>query len=93
MENDENVIILDTKWKLLNSDTIDGKMGVSQNDLYQLYAYGKKYLKKKQKKVQLYLIYPATEKFHKSVVWNYEEDESLPITIVPFDLENDVLID
>lgn len=92
MENDEKIVILDTKWKLLNSSSVDGKFGVSQGDLYQLYAYGKKYQNKTSKEVELYLIYPATEKFNKPVHWNYEVDESLPITIIPFDLEKDILI-
>lgn len=35
--------IIDTKWKHLVSDDIDSKNGVSQADLYQLYAYAKEY--------------------------------------------------
>lgn len=36
-------IILDTKWKRLLSDEEDSKNGVSQGDIYQLYAYSQRY--------------------------------------------------
>ena len=48
-------IILDTKWKRL---TNDGKKnyGISQSDMYQMYAYGKKY-----NTSEIWLLYPQTE--------------------------------
>lgn len=39
LENEETNIIVDTKYKLLNPE--DRKLGVSQQDLYQMYAYCK----------------------------------------------------
>jgi len=36
-------IILDTKWKRLLSDAEDSRNGVSQADIYQLYAYANRY--------------------------------------------------
>ncbi len=36
-------LILDTKWKVLAADASDPKGGVSQPDLYQLYAYATRY--------------------------------------------------
>jgi len=36
-------LILDTKWKHLKSDVEDAKNGVSQSDIYQLYAYAHRY--------------------------------------------------
>lgn len=36
-------LILDTKWKRLKSDAENAKNGVSQADLYQLYAYANRY--------------------------------------------------
>ena len=91
LKNNEKILILDTKWKLLDTNNEKEKYNISQNDLYQLYAYGKKYLEKditkKQRKVELYLIYPQTETFNKKITWKF--DESLPITMLPFDLETD----
>lgn len=93
MENDKTIMILDTKWKLLDMNSNDGKYNISQSDLYQLYAYGKKYKQKQiekcsNKKIQLFLIYPMTEMFNTTKTWNYEKDESLPINIVPYDLKS-----
>ena len=97
MENDKTIMILDTKWKLLDMNSNDGKYNISQSDLYQLYAYGKKYKQKQiekcsNKKIQLFLIYPMTEMFNTAKTWNYEKDESLPINIVPYDLKSKNLI-
>ena len=36
-------VILDTKWKRLKSDNEDSKNGVSQSDIYQLFAYATRY--------------------------------------------------
>jgi 5-methylcytosine-specific restriction enzyme subunit McrC len=36
--------VMDVKWKRLDSRDRDGKYGISQGDLYQLFAYGHKYL-------------------------------------------------
>lgn len=36
-------LIIDTKWKHLKSDQEDSRNGVSQADLYQLYAYAQRY--------------------------------------------------
>lgn len=36
-------LIIDTKWKHLKSDVEDAKNGVSQADIYQLYAYAHRY--------------------------------------------------
>lgn len=50
----EGKFIVDTKWKIIRQDDKEKeKNKVSQADLYQLYAYGKKYECGK-----LYLIYP-----------------------------------
>lgn len=42
-EDGEPCTILDTKWKRLLSDRTDAKNGVSQSDVYQLYAYANRY--------------------------------------------------
>ena len=86
------IMILDTKWKLLDSSKMDGKNGVSQSDLYQLYAYGKKYKEKTNKDIELVLIYPLTEKFAKPITWDFEQDK-LKITLMPFDIKKDRFLD
>lgn len=44
MRRENSVFILDTKWKLLNNDP-SKNYGISQADMYQMYAYHKKYEK------------------------------------------------
>ncbi|MCD8478448.1 MAG: McrC family protein, partial [Sulfurospirillum sp.] len=46
--NSEKLIIADTKWKIIKEEK-----DISQSDMYQLFAYGKKYANQ-----TLYLIYP-----------------------------------
>jgi 5-methylcytosine-specific restriction enzyme subunit McrC len=74
------ILIYDTKWKLLDASKPKQNYGIDQADLYQMYAYGKKYQAKK-----LYLIYPANENFRKPLeVFDYDED--LVLHVIPFDL-------
>ena len=51
-------VILDTKWKEIDENDTKNNYNISQQDMYQLYAYARKYKSK-----ELYLIYPKTEKF------------------------------
>ena len=74
--------IADTKWKIIKS-----KDDISQTDLYQLYAYGKKYECSKQ----LYLIYPRISGINqKAMKFRYEND--MRLNVLYFDLEKGKLI-
>jgi len=75
---DKAKVIGDTKWKLIDPKASDGKCDVSQGDLYQLYAYGKKYGVK-----TLVLFYPATDKFKSSISWRFDEYLNLELVPVP----------
>jgi len=77
---DDGKIIVDTKWKILSVDK--SNQGISQSDMYQLYAYGKKY----QNCENLYLIYPKDEVIDGNL-YHYYEDKKLPLKILFFDLE------
>jgi 5-methylcytosine-specific restriction enzyme subunit McrC len=92
LKDDETVCVMDTKWKLLDASDHRNKYGISQADMYQLYAYGHKYLKKSKPPKKLMLVYPKTDKFEKPLpVFKYED--GLELDVVPFDLDNGVLID
>ena len=85
--------VMDTKWKLLDErasgSDVDGKYKISQSDLYQLFAYGHKY---QCGKGHMMLIYPKHENFNLPLpVFSYSNE--LHLWVVPFDLENDVLVD
>lgn len=75
----KEIIIADTKWK-----NITQEKDISQSDMYQLFAYGKKYQNKK-----LYLIYPKNGANQPKLNYNYcnEEQPKLNLKIVYFDLE------
>ena len=81
----EGKFIADTKWKIIRQDINESekKYKISQADLYQLYAYGKKYECGK-----LYLIYPKIDGAkQESMKFEYEKD--MQLEILYFDLEND----
>lgn len=73
--------ILDAKWKLLTAAAEHPKRGISQSDLYQLFAYGKKY-----DVPEVALIYPKSKKF--SEFLRYRFDEHLSLVCYPFDVEH-----
>ena len=77
---DDGEIIVDTKWKILTENK--NNQGISQSDMYQLYAYGKKY----QNCEKLYLIYPKDEVINGNL-YHYYEDKKLPLQVLFFDLE------
>jgi len=85
IRHDAEVIIADTKWKLLSEDK--SHQGVSQADMYQLYAYGTKYKNPQCKK--LFLIYPKSENDLYEHQYYYEQVvDGLQLKVVFFDLLN-----
>lgn len=71
--------IADTKWKIISS-----KDDISQADLYQLYAYGKKH----PCDGKLHLIYPKIDDIRqKTIKFRYEDE--MWLEILYFDLEKD----
>ncbi len=72
--------ILDTKWKRLKSASDEPtKRGVSQADMYQLFAYGKRYGCR-----TVALVYPRTDGFSKPVRFVF--DDELTLLCLPFDV-------
>ena len=86
LEKKKIIVILDTKWKLL--DISSYQYGLKQSDFYQLFAYGHQYL---EGKGDLVLIYPKTERFQEPLSPFYYS-EALTLWVVPFCLENNKLI-
>lgn len=81
------VSVMDTKWKRLDSslNTTEHKYNLSQSDMYQLFAYGEKYL---QGQGDLYLIYPKHPGFTEPLA-HFEFKPGLRLHVVPYDLETD----
>ncbi|MDF1690444.1 MAG: McrC family protein [Cycloclasticus sp.] len=82
--------VLDCKWKLINSKNREENYGISSSDMYQLFAYGKKYLGGKG---DLFLIYPENEHFrHPLPVFDFDDDLSLwVVPLVWRDVKDSVL--
>jgi len=82
-------VVADTKWKLLGQDSsLPLHTSIGQADLYQMYAYGEKYLHDQQVK-EVYLIYPKSDNFIKPMP-TFEYDNEFKLFVIPFDLSLDV---
>ncbi|WP_305811432.1 McrC family protein [Photobacterium leiognathi] len=81
---DDSMIVLDTKWKILDLEA--HHYGLSQSDLYQMFAYGHKYLNGVG---DLYLIYPAHESFTKPIEYSFDFTNELKLWVVPFVIDLD----
>ena len=79
LDNNDTTFILDTKWKRINEQATNLKRGISQADMYQLFAYGKKYDCRR-----VALIYPQTRYFKKE--FRYQFDNNLRLLCLPFDV-------
>lgn len=83
--------VMDTKWKLIDQHAVydngndDPKAGVAQSDMYQLFAYGHKYLGGRGR---LVLIYPKWSGFDR-VLPPFRLNDGLILDVVPFDLATD----
>ena len=88
-EGERRVAILDTKWKLLD-ETGKDKYGLSQPDMYQLFAYGKKYFEG-EGAGELFLIYPKHTGFTAPLPL-FEFDDDLKLRVVPFELNEGVIV-
>ncbi len=87
----ENIAVLDAKWKLLDlrKNNRKDKYGLSQADFYQLYVYGKKYLAADGG--VLLLIFPRYKYFDGPLpVFHY--DDNLKLWVIPFDMQTDHLL-
>jgi 5-methylcytosine-specific restriction enzyme subunit McrC len=91
-DKDRDLLVLDTKWKLLDRllDNRSAKYGLSQSDFYQLQAYGQSYL---DGKGDVVLIYPKTDAFDQPLpVFEFLKSEGLRLWILPFCLKSRLLL-
>ena len=75
---DGSKIILDTKWKnLVNKPRIN--YGISQSDMYQVYAYSKKYATP-----EIWLLYPVNNEMrdHPDILFTSDDDVNVRIFFV-----------
>ncbi|CAI8969342.1 5-methylcytosine-specific restriction enzyme subunit McrC [Pseudomonas sp. IT-232MI5] len=88
----QTCMVLDTKWKLLDSakgNSVE-KYQLSQSDFYQLHAYAHLYLKSPGSVV---LIYPWTESFTQPLpVFDFTSSKDLKLWVVPFCIKSRKLL-
>ena len=91
MENNDQTYVMDAKWKLLDElkNNAKDKYNISQSDIYQLFAYGHKY---QSGGGHMMLIYPKHNGFQEPLQ-PFKFSDDLFLWVVPFDLEQEVLIE
>lgn len=86
-DNKKYKIIIDTKWKMVDSKTI--RHGVKREDFYQMYAYLTKY---KDANAAI-LLYPSNENIHNNdeylESWFLEDEQSKKIRVYNIDIDNE----
>lgn len=84
MEKNDNSrrIILDTKWKVLESNP-KSNYGISQADMYQMYAYAKKY-----KTSEIWLLYPINKDVTNIEKIQFKSDDDVLVSIFFVDVDN-----
>lgn len=69
-------VVLDTKWKILSANS-QANYGISQSDMYQMYAYDKKY-----KSERVILIYPFNKSIeNQETVYSFTANEENPVEV------------
>ncbi len=80
--NDGRKIILDTKWKRL-SESARGNHGIKQEDMYQMYAYAKKY-----KTDEVWLLCPLQERGASQEEISYQSEDGVRVRVCLVDVEH-----
>lgn len=80
LEFSGHTVVLDTKWKLLSDNTRNS--GISQSDMYQMYAYSKKY-----DADGIVLLYPHSDNVSRSE-FRYASDDNVKVDVSFIDLRN-----
>ena len=85
-KSDNTVFVMDTKWKLLND--VPPTYGISQSDMYQMYAYQKKYNAE-----NVTLIYPSTDAVPDSQEISFDSGDGVKVNVKfvdLFDIKNSI---
>lgn len=87
IKHNNSMVVLDTKWKLLTSSG-GKKNGISQQDIYQMYAYAKRYSAK-----QVILLYPYSDNCEQQCIEYHTDVESVCVKVMFVDLtkEDDIV--
>lgn len=89
LEKDNRLIIMDTKWKaLVNNERKN--FGISQADMYQMYAYSKKY-----ETEEIWLLYPLVDEMRNHGEIYFDSENGTKVNVFFVDIANieDSLVD
>ena len=78
-KRDGAIFVLDTKWKILSD--IKANYGISQADMYQMYAYQKKY-----EAEDITLLYPRTERVLSDADISFRSVDGVEVRVCFIDL-------
>lgn len=77
---DESIIILDTKWKSLINNK-KANYGISQTDMYQMYAYAKKY-----QASEVWLLYPMNKEMRDTEPIVFDSGDGVRVSVFLVDV-------
>lgn len=80
--DDKSVVILDTKWKSLINDK-SKNYGISQADMYQMYAYSKKYGTS-----EIWLLYPVNSDMKNQETITFDSGDGATVSLFFVDVAN-----
>jgi 5-methylcytosine-specific restriction enzyme subunit McrC len=80
LESGQQTIVLDTKWKLLSDNARN--YGISQADMYQMYAYSKKY-----QADRIVLLYPHSDSITRTDI-RFASEDNVTVDVSFIDLMN-----
>lgn len=78
--SDGRKIIMDTKWKSLENNP-NRNYGISQSDMYQMYAYAKKYNSN-----EIWLLYPVNNGLNNKNLIEFRSDDDVVVRLFFIDL-------
>ena len=82
LTKDDHTVIMDTKWKnLINNEKKN--YGISQSDMYQMYAYSKKY-----KTSEIWLLYPINDEMRNSKPIKFDSGDGTTVNLFFVDVAN-----
>lgn len=81
-KNDGTKIVMDTKWKKLCNNSRKN-YGILPADMYQMYAYSKKYKAK-----EIWMLYPMNEEMIKHENINFKSEDDVNVNIFFIDVTN-----
>ncbi len=82
LTKDGKTVIMDTKWKML-VDNERSNYGISQSDMYQMYAYSKKYNAK-----EIWLLYPINDEMRNYNPISFNSGDGTKVNVHFIDLSD-----